>query len=184
MMNVVGWDLSLTSTGYACRNREGEPATGRIKTKVKGVPRLSELRYQLRDLLTWLDTKENPLTLAVIEGYAMGYGGAKKNPGRTFNIGEWGGIVRLEIFDMSVPMLIVPPPTLKVFATGHGDADKPQVIQSIAEVWGLDIPNDDEADAFALMMLGEAYQSLRRRRRYGQNRLRALDGVEYIPVDS
>ena len=181
-MNVLGLDLSLTSTGYAYRvppnHASGqEIVTGRILSKhLRGPERLWFLEGQLVDILTFGD----PFTLAVIEGYAMGFGG--KNPGRVFDIGEWGGVARLCLFEHGVPIVIVSPSSLKMFATGNGGAaiKKPQVIAAIKEVWNYQVDQDDEADAFVAMMLGEAYLNKRKRRKYNANQIRALDKIEYI----
>ena len=192
-MSVLGLDLSLNSTGYAYRSdlvgRLPTITTGRIKPgKRRGPERLHFNRQQLGQAVNDAERRFDReraepirLTLAVIEDYAMGYGG-NRHPGRTFSIGEWGGVARLYLYDQGIPMLYVSPSSLKMFATGNGNAEKPQVIQAIAELWEYDVPNDDEADAFVLMMLGEAYLSKRKRRRYGPDRLRALDKVEYVDV--
>lgn len=190
-MNVIGLDLSLTSTGYAYRpptqtGRLPDIVTGRIKphAKMRGVPRLFWLRDRLFELFDQAENDgQNTVTLAVIEDYAMGKGG-KQSPGRTFNIGEWGGVARLTIHSMGIPIVLVSPSSLKMFATTSGGhtIKKEHVIQAIADLWEYDVPQDDEADAFVLMMLGEAYVNPRKRRRYGQNRLRALDKVIYVDV--
>lgn len=184
-MNVLGLDLSLNSTGYAYRAQATsydamEVVTGRITTgKLRGVSRLDFLEECLQDII-----KDGPFTLAVIEDYAMGYGGNKSNPGRVFNIGEWGGIARLSLHRASIPLVLVSPSSLKMFATGNGGSaiQKHHVMSSIQEVWDYRVDQDDEADAFVCMMLGEAYSSQRKRRRYDSSRIRALDKVEYVPA--
>ncbi len=193
MINVIGLDLSLNSSGYAYRSDEvgrlPTITTGRIKPgKRRGMERLHFNRQKLGETVADAERRLDPehvrpmpITLAVIEGYAMGYGG-KGTPGRVFNIGEWGGVARLFLYDQDIPMLIVSPSSLKIFATGNGHAEKPEIVQAITELWGYDVPQDDEADAFVLMMLGEAYLSKRKARRYGPNRLRALEKVEYVDV--
>jgi Holliday junction resolvasome RuvABC endonuclease subunit len=53
---------------------------------------------------------------------------------------------------------IVPPPTLKVYATGDGKASKEQVQESVERRYGISLANDNEADALTLAaMAADAY---------------------------
>lgn len=179
-MSVMGLDLSLNSTGY-CYRTPGDIITGRIiPNDLRGMERLYFNRHTLGEVLDEAVAKGGPISLVVIEGYAMG---RSKSQGRVFNLGEWGGIARLVAYDRGIPMLIAPPAQLKMFATGNGGSaiKKPEVIQAIRDVWSYDVPQDDEADAFVLMHLGEAYLDCRIQRGIPQARKRALDGVEYLP---
>lgn len=175
MKDVLGLDLSLTSSGYAYR-LDDEIVTGRIVTKhLRGPGRLAFLEDSLLEVVEHADPD-----YAVIEGYAMGFGG--RNPGRVFDIGEWGGVARLALYRYDIEMIIVSPSSLKMFATGNGGSaiKKPQIMQAIREIWHYDIAQDDEADAFVCMMLGEAYLSKRAARRYNANRIRALEKLERL----
>ena len=53
-----------------------------------------------------------------IEGYSMG------SKGKVFNIAENTGILKYKIYNMGIPLEVVPPTTVKKFATGKGNADK------------------------------------------------------------
>jgi len=138
-----GLDLSLTSTGDATI-RYGQMRHGCIKpqTKKRGAHRLASLRDQLENNFSGLLP-----TLLAIEGYSMG------SRGRLANIGEWGGVARLLLHDMGVSYIEVTPNELKQFATGKGNSPKPAVIAALKERWGLDIPQDDEADAAVLALI-------------------------------
>lgn len=152
--NVLGFDASLTSSGFAYNTIYGGLVTGTIKPpKLRGTRRLAWIRHEVYELLhTALPNKlTEPPALFVIEDYAMG---AK---GRTFDIGELGGIVKLEAWTYKVNILRVPPSSLKMFATGKGNADKNQVMLAVETIWGKDIAQNDEADAFVLLQMGLAY---------------------------
>ena len=53
-----------------------------------------------------------------IEGYSMG------SKGKVFNIAENTGVLKYKIYNLGIPLEIVPPTTVKKFATGKGNADK------------------------------------------------------------
>lgn len=163
---VLALDLSLTSTGLCYRNTRGDIVTGTIEPNVKDLPRLEWMKSQMTPFI-------KKCSMVVIEGYSMG------SRGRVFSIGELGGIIKLLAFSESKPILLVPPKTLKVFVTGNGNADKDMVKQSIEERWSYLISQDDEADAFGLLMLSDAYFS-RKRRQLDEKRKQALSKCEYI----
>lgn len=174
-MNILGFDPSLTSSGYCYKDPRGELRTGRVRSKkLKGVERLSFIRGAMLSIL-----REHYIDLIAYEGYAMGFGG-KRNPGRVFDIGELGGVLRLVAYDAGLDMLMVAPTSLKMFATGHGDADKPAILAAVRDNWGYDTKYDDEADAYVLYKLGEAFTNARKRRGYSAKQQEALDKVTLV----
>jgi len=169
MYTVLGFDPSLASSGFAYQDEEG-CHTGRITSKkLRGVERLDFIQRSFLELMDKVYVLTGRLDLIVYEGYAMGTMGGK---GRFFDIGELGGVLKLVAWDMGVDVLLVPPSNLKQFATGKGNAKKEQVIQAVADVWGYDVPQNDEADAFALLKMGEAYLAARKPR--ASHRAKAL----------
>lgn len=173
-MRILGFDPSLTSSGYAYPAPTGI-LTGRIRPKnLRGVERLHHIARCFRELLQISEAE-----VVVYEGYAMGYGG-KSNPGRVFDIGELGGVLRLIAFENGVSMLLVSPRTLKMFVTGDGGAEKDVISQRIREQWGDDIKQNDEADAYGLYRLGVAYTEARKRRGYSVKQQEALNKVSLI----
>lgn len=136
----MGMDLSLNGTGYCVRD-EIDFVTGRIvpNGKARGPLRLHYNRKAMRCVL---DSYPD-ITQAVVEGYSMG------SVGRLADIGEWGGIVRLELFERGIPAIVVAPTTLKKAVVGKGNATKEQVINFVKAQTGR-ILLDDEADAWAL----------------------------------
>ena len=53
-----------------------------------------------------------------IEGYSMG------SKGKVFHIAENTGVLKYKIYNLGIPLEVVPPTTVKKFATGRGNADK------------------------------------------------------------
>lgn len=165
-MACLGIDPSLNSTGYAFQNDEGQIVTGRIKPgKLRSVERLAFIRDSIRDLAA----KVEP-TLAVIEDYAMGA------RGKTFHIGEGGGVIRLALRDSGVRIVAISPQSLKMFAIGgrKSGRGKEAIRLSVAQKWGYRVDNDDEADAFVCLKFAQAYLHSRYRRRYDPHSRRAF----------
>ncbi len=166
----MGIDASLTSTGYAYTNVRGEVHTGRfLPKKMNGSERLLFMEDTFRELLNQSSLNQGGLpTLIAYEDYAMGTRG-----GRVFSIGELGGVLKLFAYRRGIDILLVPPASLKIFMTGKGNADKEAVMQAIADTYGYNITQNDEADAFALMKMGEMYAAGRVRKGH---RKRGIDG--------
>lgn len=94
------------------------------------------------------------LDVAVIEGYAMGVRG-----GKVFQIGEWGGVLRLVLSDYGIKTIYtVPPSTLKKFVIGHakpGQSGKDIMLLKTFQKWGVEFSDHDLSDAFCLAKAGE-----------------------------
>lgn len=146
---VLGVDQSLTSTGYALNTLEGGLHTGTIEpAPLKDVPRLYYIRKRLLALIDAFRPK-----LIVFEDYAMGF---RKGTGRLAHLGEVGGVLKLTAWECGVPHLVVPNATLKRLITGRGNAKKPEVQAELSSRFGLQVHQNDEADAAALMLVGQA----------------------------
>lgn len=150
-VSVLGIDASLTSTGYAYRDEKGQVVAGTIPT---GELRSSHRLLYVQNKITRLLDLADPV-LVVIEGYAMGFGGGKGNPGRVFDIGELGGVVKLAVWQRGIDAMIVPPSTLKCVIADNGKAKKPEMITALRTRYGHSTVSHDEADAIGLMLTGE-----------------------------
>ncbi len=171
-MNVLGLDISLTSTGFAYRGEEGEIHTGTIKPSAhSGIPRLMYIWNCIEDIVHAQGTDK-----VVIEGYSMG----RFQIQRAHSTGEIGGLVKVMLWKKGIPVLIVSPKGLKKFATGNGNSTKPQVQGHIMTRWKYRVEQEDEADAFVLLHAGEAYFNPRKARGYDVKRREALGKFELI----
>lgn len=132
MIRVLALDLSLTSTGVA--TPDGHP--DRLRTTLTGTRRLAHIRDQVLELArdTWPD-------LIAIEGYAFA------RPNQAHQIGELGGVIRLALTEHHHSWITVPPSTVKKYATGTGNAGKPQVTAAAIRRLDYAAHHDDEADA-------------------------------------
>jgi Holliday junction resolvasome RuvABC endonuclease subunit len=139
-VEIVGLDLSLTSTGFAS-SKESKA----IQVKTKGVERLIAIETELARLI-------EPGSLICIEGYSFG----SKNS-QSHAIGELGGVVRRMLYLNNYRWVDIPPNSLKLFATGRGNASKNEVVSAISARTGLIWSGkgaDDMCDAWVLRQMG------------------------------
>ncbi|WP_327169514.1 hypothetical protein [Streptomyces subrutilus] len=138
---VVGLDLSLTSTGIA-----GDGWTANIRTKTRGDARIRILQIGIADYIKAAD-------LVVMEGPSFGHGAQAGHE-------ELAGlrvIVRQYCYRHHIPYAVIPPASLKVYATGNGRASKDGVRAAITDRYGYlteGAARYDEADAYAAMAAG------------------------------
>lgn len=146
-MNVIGLDLSLTGTGVATPTGTYlVPSTGH-----KGAT-LTDRRERLHRILTGICQHgcPAPQDLVVVEAPSLGQA---RQGGTHDRAGLWW-IVVSHLLDRACHVIEVPPATLKKYVTGKGNAKKPDMRMAIYKRYGVDITDDNEADAFALRALG------------------------------
>lgn len=144
---VVGLDLSLTATGYA-----GPDGTKVIKSTGHKGDTLSQRSARLIVLRTNIAAavEAHQPDLVLIEAPSLGQG---RQGGTHDRSGLWWLVVSF-LLSLGVEVIEVPPATLKKYVTGKGNAQKPDVRMEIFKRFGVDIRDDNEADAFALRALG------------------------------
>lgn len=135
MTDVVGLDLSLTATGI-CTADQG----WLIKSKAKGMERIEAIRFKVSTSV--LDT------VVLIEGYSFG-----SRNSHAHELGELGGVIRHTFYRHNTPYIDVPPATLKLFATGKGNANKDMMIASAVRS-GCPYDDNNIVDAWWLRQLG------------------------------
>lgn len=173
---VMGIDPSLNSLGIAYRARGRIMATCVTRGgNFRGMGRISVIKEALR---TYLDMV-NP-ALVAYEGYALGFRG-KSNT--IFDLGELGGVLKLLILERGIDILLVPPKTLKSYATGKGNADKQQVSLALKEELGVSFATSDQYDATGLLVMGEAYLNKRLLPRDRTHyKCKAIKGCAFLPA--
>jgi hypothetical protein len=96
-----------------------------------------------------------------VEGYSMG------SKGRVFNLAENCGILKWKIWKAGIGIDIVPPTTVKKFATGKGNSDKDKMFEAFLQETSIDIqkiicpdkakvssPVGDIVDAYYILKYG------------------------------
>jgi Holliday junction resolvasome RuvABC endonuclease subunit len=147
-MTILALDLSLTATGWAKSLDEfGVCRPG----GVRGVERLQILENWLYSRIVDATSAFATPTvdLALIEGYSYAAKGSA-----LFQIAEWGGVARLTLYQHDIPFIEVPPAVLKKYATGRGNATKPDMRMALYKRSGLDVADDNAVDAIWLLAIG------------------------------
>lgn len=151
VVHVVGLDLSLTGTAVALRRR-GALSTEHIidVPKLRGIERIIAIRDAVLSLCMFYDDDGMPAeSVAVIEDYAF-----SRAASHAHELGELGGAVKVALRENGVPYVLVSPSALKRFATGKGNATKPDLRMARLKRTGVDERDDNANDAFWLRQMG------------------------------
>ncbi|MEO3856138.1 hypothetical protein [Acrocarpospora sp. B8E8] len=146
---VVGLDLSLTATGIATASGD----LARVDPKdLRGVARFDHIRLAVVPHVDPAMPFDGSKTadLVVIEGPSYG---SMSGAGHHESAGLWWHIVyHLDWWGISYA--VVPPATLKKYATGSGSADKPDMRMALFKRTGIDEKDNNKVDAAWLRMAG------------------------------
>lgn len=145
---ALGLDLSLTSTGVASPLGWAD----RIRPRTRGLDRLRTIVSQVR---AYADGDQ--YALAAIEGPAYSRAGQAGHD--ELSALRW--MVRDTLDRAGLPIAVIPPSTLKLWATGNGRATKGDMATAMdARHPGMGLLSGqryDEADALALADMGTAW---------------------------
>lgn len=152
---ICGLDLSLAGTGLA-RITFGEDRTvaevwrrpSRASSSL--VDTHNRIRHICADVIAYVE----PCALAVVEGPAFASRFGKQHE-RSWLFGRVVG----RLIDHGVPVAVVPPLSLKAWATGNGGASKKDMIEMASSLWpGVELGgspgNADKADGLLLATAG------------------------------
>lgn len=129
-MKILGLDLSITATGVA--RHDGQTYT--IKPSSTGDRRLIEIRDVVHlavgacDLVVIED-------LPPIRAHALSI------------LGMVHGTIRTALMAWGIPYVLVPPGSVKKYATGKGTATKPDMRMALFQRAGIDLRDDNQVDA-------------------------------------
>lgn len=142
MTRAIGLDLSLEATGLALV----DGATRTIRPKAGPDDPARRLHEIVERTITRLHAQ--PADVAVVEAYFVN----PKFVTSALRLAELGGAIRVALFEANIPYVEIPPASLKMFATGNGNAKKDQMIHAAFENGGTPA-NDNEADAYLLRLI-------------------------------
>jgi crossover junction endodeoxyribonuclease RuvC len=148
-LTALGLDQSLSCSGWVALTAEGVRECGTV-TPQKGLLGAERLEWIYQRVQYIIECSEP--SVIVLEGYSMGLSG-----GMVFQLGELGGVLRLLFHRASIPLLVIPPSSLKKFASNSGKAQKDEVRLGVYKQWGFEHHSNDVVDAYALARIGLAY---------------------------
>lgn len=99
-------------------------------------------------------------TFVAFEGLAMGF--SPKTSNNVLNLAELAGVLKILILERGIDILLVPPNSLKLFATGKGNAKKEQVSVAMKAALGVAFSTSDQYDAAGLLMMSEMFHASKR----------------------
>lgn len=137
-LRIVALDLSITATGMCLPDGRTETIATNAKDGDKRLVTITD--RIMRAVLTGVD-------LAVVEGPVVRSSAA-------VTIGMVHGSVRELLIRHSVPYVVIPPATLKAYATGKGNADKTAMAIAALKRAGREFADDNQCDAFWLRAAG------------------------------
>jgi len=145
-----GADLSLTGSGLVIIDESGKIiASQKLTTEARGTDRLFLLEKSLNK---FLDENER-VDLFCIEGGSFG------SVGRLFDIGEWAGVFKLNLYHRGIKFVIATPSQLKLFISGSGKSGgKEIVILDVFKNYGVELRDDNIADAFVLSQIARSFK--------------------------
>lgn len=167
-MKILGLDLSIAGTGI-CRH---DGAYGFLAYTLPLAAKYGDLRLNiLRDHVAAIAPGHDFAVIEDLPRNAMGAGVT----------GMVQGAVRPVLLDLGIPYVKVVPSTLKLYATGHGRADKKDMVKAMVSEAKRRPDTHNAADAFWLWQLGmdhvgSPYCAIPGTRRYH------LEVVDWTPV--
>jgi len=119
----------------------------------------NEERYE--NITEWAITQLSPGTVVFLEGYSFG-----SRLGMLFNIAELTGLLKHKLYKAKIDFTLVPPTTVKKFATGKGNARKEVMYEAFYKETQFDLlkelnikvagtnPESDIVDSYFLAKYG------------------------------
>lgn len=141
---VLGLDLSLSGTGVA---GDGWADTIKPPAKLRGVERMAHIRGIL------LDRYVAGVDLVVVEGPSYGNQGTGRQAGHHERAGLWW-IMRYALHLRDIPVAVVAPASLKLYAAGKGNAGKDDVLREATRRFDWFAGDNNAADALWLAAVG------------------------------
>ena len=174
---ALGIDQSLSGFAMAAINIDRPDAyeVWVYKSEHRGVRRLADIRWWMEDKFDFLETNGHRVEVIAMETPIMA------SPS-TLPLAQLAGVVRVSIWDYFdsnkysvIPFdeqvrkpYLIPPMTLKKYATGKGNSKKQEMLLQMYKRWGVEFNDDNAADAYALARLASGS---------------ALDSVEKVVVE-
>ena len=172
MTPVVGLDPSLTGLGLA---------TGEGLSTITSKPAGATIAARAERIVTMADAVARRIpegSLVVIEGPAYS---RQLGAGHHLSAGLWW-VLAVELTHRGHTLIEVSPSALKKFATGKGNATKPDMRMAMFQRTGLDERDDNRVDAYFLRQVGLHLVGDPDALPLPKAHLAVLAGVQYVPA--
>lgn len=168
MIPVVGLDPSLRATGLALPDGElltiTTPSCSTLDDKIERV----------RHIVGKVGVRARIGALVVIEGPAFGM----SNKATHELAGLWWALV-VRLAEQGNQIAVMSPGQLKKFATGNGNAKKPDMRMALYQRAGLDVADDNQVDAYWLRQAGLVRQGHPDALSLPKPQIAVLDGIAW-----
>lgn len=143
---VLGLDLSLNRTGWALwDNKVLTHGVIKVPEGLDDMNRLEHIRGTVLNL-----AENNKPAMIMLEDFAFA------RPNQAHQLGGLGYLVRYFLWSKGHDYYLVPPTRLKKFTTLKGSSPKDIMIKEVFKRFGVDVNDNNIADAVALAFLGRA----------------------------
>ncbi len=149
-MLFLGADLSLNSSGLVIINESATIISQFLLTPPSGSRGVERLYFLEQSLIEFLNA--NNIIYCCIESPAFG-----SEQGHLFDLGEWAGIFKLQLFKKGIEFIFAAPNQLKKYASGNATSKKDTIMLDIYKNYNIEIRQNDLADAYILSRICRDY---------------------------
>ena len=167
---AIGIDPSLTGFAVCAYSDDDNWLVHVYKPSTSGPERLSEITTHLVKFIK-MNAPNTTTTHMAIEGTV-------RNSPSASVLGELTGAVKLTVYQTcgTLPMLNVPPMSLKKYVSGTGKAvTKSQMLLSVYKKYSADFTDDNAADAFGLARIAKGVATTQ----YEEDVLKRLADIKF-----
>ena len=152
---TCGLDMSLTASGF-CLKQGSDIQSTTIKTTPKTKPNdIERLQHIVDETIKRIP---QDVSLIVIEDFFTPHNSAQIKA--ALGLVGLGTLMRNAMYKAGFPFFVAAPTQLKKFLTGKGNAQKSSIIMEVYKRWGIECPDDNQADATVLAYMAELIHAL------------------------
>ena len=151
-MTIIAIDPSLASTGLVVLKGNDLAYKGTVKTEPTKTAKaeMERLERIIDEIFKVVAKWHEEGMWGAIEGLSFGSIYGKTETRTALNY-----MIRERFIDWKIPLLIVPPKTLKKFCSGNGNAKKEDMKLAVFKRWHFEDKDDNIIDAYTLARLAE-----------------------------
>lgn len=167
MTIIMGIDSS-TKSGIVCLSEDPKFffSTELENKKLKGLERVVWFGEAVGKLLNTYKPD-----LVVIENYGFA------NSHTLVPLVEIGTSIRLACYQRNVPMVFIPPTSLKAAIANAGNAKKEMMLMEIYKRWGFEAATNNIADAYGLAKVGQMMHGVEKITKDVATKLKKIESV-------